>query len=213
MNTIDIIICVLLVYALIKGWSGGILVQIAGIAGILIGFWAATFCSDYVAELLHMENASHQMVYVVTLIIVMVLVIMLLKLLDRILKSVGLSVPLRILGVVFSVGKWMLLLALILSVYLSTIKTLNISPAQIVKESYFYEPLRYVNQNIFPYIAHVKDAIPDMDLKLPKMDVNIPDINIPKIDSLKIDSLNKDYRNNNPADNSIETEIKNLQTI
>lgn len=161
MNVIDIIVCVILVFALIKGWSGGILVQIAGIAGILAGFWAATYCSDKVAVALHMESASHQFAFLVTLVIVMIIVILLLKLVDKLLKSVGLSVPLRILGVIFSVGKWVLLFSLILSIYLSTIKTWNIAPSKEVTESIFYKPFKYVEENVFPYItSNVKTYIP-----------------------------------------------------
>jgi len=156
MNAIDIIIAVILIYALIKGWTGGIIVQLAGIAGLIAGIWAASRFSDWLAKALGMNDASETTMYIVTLIVVMVVVILLLRLIDKILKSIGLSVPIRILGVIFSIGKWLLLLTLVLSIYRSIAVSWHIGMSKTVTESAFYKPLTAIEKAIFPYFTGSK---------------------------------------------------------
>ena len=41
MNIIDILVCLVLVLCVWSGWKNGILVQLSGIVGIIVGTWAA----------------------------------------------------------------------------------------------------------------------------------------------------------------------------
>lgn len=155
MNTIDIIIAVILIYALVKGWLSGIIVQLAGIAGIFAGIWAASYFSVKISSWLGMDNVNSQVMYIVTLIVVMVLVILLLNLLDRLLKGAGLSAPIRILGMIFSAGKWLLILTLVLSVYKSIAVSWHFGMSETVTSSVFYKPLTEIEKHVFPYIKEV----------------------------------------------------------
>lgn len=155
MNTIDIVIAVILIYALVKGWLSGIIVQLAGIAGILAGIWVASYFSVKISSWLGMDNVNSQVMYIVTLIVVMVLVILLLNLLDRLLKGAGLSAPIRILGMIFSVGKWLLILTLVLSVYKSIVTSWHLGMSETVTSSVFYKPLTEIEKHVFPYIKEV----------------------------------------------------------
>ena len=56
MNFLDIIIAIPLIFFIYKGWRRGIIFEIAALAGILVGCWAAVHLSTWIAELLNLQG-------------------------------------------------------------------------------------------------------------------------------------------------------------
>ena len=56
MNFLDIIIAIPLIFFIYKGWRRGIIFEIAALAGILVGCWAAINLSTWIAELLNLQG-------------------------------------------------------------------------------------------------------------------------------------------------------------
>ena len=56
MNFLDILIAIPLIFFIYKGWRRGIIFEIAALAGILVGCWAAIHLSTWIAELLNLQG-------------------------------------------------------------------------------------------------------------------------------------------------------------
>lgn len=152
MNVIDIIVGALLIYALWRGWHSGILVQLGGIVGIVLGSWLAFRFSEQTCQWFSLDASYRWLTFVAILIVVMVAVIMMCKLLTRLLENGGLSLPIKLLGAVLSMVKILIILALIMQTYESLNSRMEFTKSRYLEESYAYKPLERVSVQIFPYI-------------------------------------------------------------
>lgn len=153
MNIFDILVWVVLLYALWNGWRKGILMQLSGIVGIIAGAWVASKFSDHIIKWFNVTD-SEVLVFVVILIVTMIGVIILLRLLDKVMQWGGLSMPIKLLGSLFCVVKYMIVMALLLSCYLriSSQMDKNLKEDNTIKKSFFFEPLQDISRFVFPYI-------------------------------------------------------------
>tara|TARA_B100001758_G_C18230213_1_gene514938 strand:+ start:86 stop:634 length:549 start_codon:yes stop_codon:yes gene_type:complete len=110
MNYLDIIILIPLLYGLVKGFSNGIIKEIIGLTGLIVGVYIAINFSFYLhpraAELLKGYAQFVPIISFATLFVFSVLVIRLLGyFLDKITKALALGIISKILGAVFGVLK------------------------------------------------------------------------------------------------------------
>lgn len=153
MNIFDILVWVILLYALWNGWRKGILIQLSGIVGIIAGAWVASKFSDQIIKWFNITD-SEVLVFVVILIVTMIGVIILLRLLDKVMQWGGLSMPIKLLGSIFCVVKYMIVMALLLSCYIRVASQMDkgLKEDNTIKKSFFFEPLQDISRFVFPYI-------------------------------------------------------------
>lgn len=159
MNILDIIVGALLLYALWRGWSSGILVQLSGIAGIVLGAWLAYRFSEQVSLRLDVPMQYNSLVFVAILIVVMIGIILLGKLLTKVLSYGGLSAPIKLLGAAASILKIIIILSLVLRTFESLNDNGKIVDTTYLQKSIAYKPLTNIASTIFPYIANFADKI------------------------------------------------------
>lgn len=163
MNIIDILVSLVLVWSLWSGWRNGILVQLSGIVGVVLGTWMAYRFSHAVGEWLDMDEMPAEVLFVIVLLGVLVCVIILCRLITHLLKAGGLALPLRVLGAAFAVAKGVLILGLALV----TLETAGpwLSPKnraslnKSLKEARSYAFIKQVGTFVFPYIAEGTKAV------------------------------------------------------
>lgn len=157
MNIIDILVGLVLVLCVWSGWRSGILVQLSGIVGIVIGAWVAYRFSYAVGRWLDLEEMPSEALFVIVLVGVLVCVILLCHLITKLLKAGGLAGPLRVLGALFAVAKGALLLGLALVAIEAAIPWLSennrASLGKTLKEARSYTLLKSVGGFVFPYIV------------------------------------------------------------
>lgn len=153
MNIVDILIAALLIFAIWRGWSSGILVQLSGIVGVVAGAWVAYRFSGEIGQWLSVDEGYSTLLFVVILIVVMIAVIILGKLLTKILSYGGLSVPIKLLGAAASMLKAVIVLSLILRTFESLNDHGKIADTKYLQESVSYKPLNNIANVIFPYIG------------------------------------------------------------
>lgn len=127
MSAIDIIIIVVFIGAVIYGYWKGVIVQIGSLAGILLGILACRLFGPWLADLLGGatgESQSLDMSYVngvVANVILFILGFICAKLVARIIKTVTTAVKLslvdKLLGVIFCLFEWFLILSILLNVW------------------------------------------------------------------------------------------------
>ncbi len=119
MNSIDIVLGILLLYAFYKGFKNGLIVEIASIIALIAGVFCAIYFSDITAAFL-MEKFDWNEKYVsissfiITFSVVLIGVQLLGKLLTKIAKAILLGTINKVLGGVFGALKALLILGIIL---------------------------------------------------------------------------------------------------
>lgn len=153
MNPVDICVLVVLLYALWSGWKNGILVQLSGMVGIVLGAWVAYKFSHVVAGWLSPRGVPAEVLFIGVLTAVMVGVIMLARLLTRLLRAGGLAAPLRLLGALFAVAKVGLVLGLLLLAVQTVLPWTENGLPDTLRQAKSYTAIRWVGEYVFPYLS------------------------------------------------------------
>lgn len=159
MNAIDIILLIPLVYGLISGFKNGLVREVAIIVGIIAGIYFARYFSDDLATLL-VETLGWKisvclpLSYALIFLAVMVALQFVAMILGKLLKFTGIGSLNHLLGGLFGVLKYALILSLILNFLLLIKPFVPVSEKPAVKESKLYEPIQKVIPTILPFIHY-----------------------------------------------------------
>ena len=161
MTVIDIIILVLLALAVFKGIKDGLVRQVGGIAGLILGIFLAGRFSAMLAEWLHQWlNASENVVKAVSfaaiIIIVCLCMYLLGRLLEKIIKITTLGWINRLLGVLLSVCTVILLIGALISLieYVNTTWFVLIPPERMA-EAKSVQIISSITDAVFPYLKQL----------------------------------------------------------
>ena len=162
MNYLDIIIVVPLLYGLIKGFSNGLVKEITGLLGLIIGVYVAINFSSYLhprfTEFLGGYEQFVPIISFVTLLLVSILVIRFLGyFLDKLTKALALGIISRVLGAIFGFFK----IVVIFSFLLFIVTEYGLINTQTQKESVLLKPLQDITAIITPEINKHKDTFLD----------------------------------------------------
>lgn len=159
MNYFDIIFILIIVWAAIRGFSTGFIVQLSSLVAIIIGAYVAYKMSyllvDKISDVLTADPIIvNTIAFVITFGVVWALVVLLGKFLNLVVKTAMLGMLNRIVGLVFAVAKTVF----VLSVVLMLIGNLNISLKFLSEEqtnsSLLYKPIEKFAPAVFPYLKN-----------------------------------------------------------
>ena len=160
MNILDAIILLALVPAIIHGLRKGFISQAISIISIVAGIWASARFANLIAELVSQYiTASEQILKVVAFTIILVAVFIALgllgKLLESVLKCVMLGWVNRLLGLIFSLLKAILIISVIVLMFNALNDSLGIVKPEVISDSVLYDPIKHLADTIFPYIKNM----------------------------------------------------------
>lgn len=161
MSSLDIIILVLFIPALVQGISKGFVEQIVNIAAILIGGYLANLFSATAAKMLapHFHSADPKIVQILCFAVILILAIVLLSLLGRgitkAINSLSLSWVNRLLGVVLSVFTTALVLGLLIHVFNGINAKLMLVKPELINESNLYAMIQSFSEKVFPFLKNL----------------------------------------------------------
>lgn len=166
MNVVDIILIVLIAGAAINGFVKGFFVELASIASLVLGIWAAVEFSGLVQNwLTKYLDWSHDAMRLVSFILIFVFVVILVHLIatltEKFVKAIALSIFSRLAGAVFGAIKAAFILSLLM-IIISKIEdfTITIIPLKAKAESRFYAPIENMAPNILPFLKTEKEQVP-----------------------------------------------------
>ncbi len=162
MTVIDIIILVLLALAVFKGIKDGLMRQLGGIVGLILGIFLAGRFSAMLSGWLHRvaptlsENVVKVLSFIVIIVVVCLCVVLLSRLLEKVIKITTLGWINRLLGVLLSVSAVVLLIGVVISVieYVNTTWFTIISPEQMAK-SKGVQIISSITDALFPYLKQL----------------------------------------------------------
>jgi membrane protein required for colicin V production len=153
MNYLDIVIAIPLVYGLVKGFTNGLIKEITGLLGLLIGVYVAINFSSYLhpkfAQFLGGYEQFIPIISFATLFIVSVLMIKILgDGIDKLTKALALGFVSRILGAIFGFLK----IVVIFSFLLVIVTDYGLIDNETKEKSVLLQPLQDVSKIITPEI-------------------------------------------------------------
>ncbi|NCC99491.1 MAG: CvpA family protein [Bacteroidia bacterium] len=160
---LDILLLIPIAWGLVRGLYKGIVMSIASFVGLIIAIILANrFSADFSVELhnwfVFSDKTTHVISYFAIFVVVSLLCFFIAKLLDKFLKIVTLSWLNRLLGAIFGVIKY----ALILSVLINLANELNSHIPFISEEkrteSILYMPLKEFVPAVLPYAKSYIDG-------------------------------------------------------
>lgn len=166
MTIFDIILVIIFLWAAYRGFCDGIIVQLGGIAGLLLGVYFAFRFGTLVGEWLKVDSEMSNVVgFIIVLALVLVVVAIISRALSAFFSVVGLSLLNKVGGVLLSVVKIGLVMGLLLYSFDYINKNAKWVDDETIERSMIYAPLLQTTEKVFPYIDFVKrrllDQIPE----------------------------------------------------
>ncbi len=157
MNTLDIILLICFIPALVQGFRKGFISQAIAIISIIAGVWMSARFADVVSGWLGQYiQGSEQVLKVVAFALIIVAVIVGLTLLGKLLESTIRLVMLgwvnRLLGVIFSLLKTGLIVGLLIMAFCSLNDTFKFVNEETLNSSVLFPPLKNLAYSVFPYL-------------------------------------------------------------
>lgn len=159
MNYLDIIILTPLLWGIYKGFSRGLVVEVASLAALILGVWCAMHFSENTADILINDldlNISSTYIgpvsFAVTFLAVALAIVFVSRMIDKLLSAIALGSVNRVLGAIFGAAKVLLILSII-TYYVNNLDSKYKFIDETKKEeSFIYLPLVDFINEIVPQI-------------------------------------------------------------
>ncbi|MDR1984848.1 MAG: CvpA family protein [Prevotellaceae bacterium] len=159
MNYFDIIFALIIIWAAIRGFSTGFIIQLSGLLAMIIGafvayktsFWLADkFSSIIVADPIILNTFA----FIITFAVVWGLIVLLGKFLHVVVKLAMLGFINRILGIFFAIVKVVFAMSIILMLLGNLNRSLNFLSKKQTNNSLLYNTIEKFAPAIFPYLKN-----------------------------------------------------------
>ena len=154
-NSIDIVISIILIYGIIRGFYRGLFLEISSLIGLILGLYCAInfnpIISKYLKEFVSIEENYITIIsFIITLIIVIVLLNLIAKSLTKLANAIALGLVNKIAGAFFGLIKYFIICMVFVLVFDKINSTVKIVDELTILNSVFYPYIRYINQELFP---------------------------------------------------------------
>jgi membrane protein required for colicin V production len=158
MNFIDLIIIVLLVFGLARGFINGFVKELASLLALILGIWGAIKFSTFTAgKLYDYFDMTGQYVgifaFLITFIVIVIIIHFIGLLVDKFVETISLGFLNSLLGMVFGVFKTALILSVIFVILNAIDAKHHFLPGNQIERSKFYNPIADIAPAIFPIIG------------------------------------------------------------
>jgi len=160
MSTLDIILLVCLLPGVVQGIRKGFISQVISIVSVVIGIWASFKFSEIVSDWLsQFLTVSPALMNIIAFVVIFIGVALILRLIEQaltgIIKFVMLGWADKLLGIVFSVLKYLLLLSVLVMLFVSLNGDGLIVKKEILEESVLFEPIKEFGYTVFPFFKNL----------------------------------------------------------
>ena len=172
MSVIDIIIGALILYGIVKGLFKGLFVEVTSLLALVVGIYGAVHFSKYAAQILSnnfdwSQNTTSITAFAVTFVVIVLAISLAGKALTKLADFAALGLLNKLLGALFGGTK----IALIISVLLLILSTLNQTipfvSSDEIERSLLYSPVKSIAPMILP------------DLMSAATEIELPSISTP----------------------------------
>ena len=160
MNYIDVAVAVPLIWGAYKGFTKGLIIELASIIALILGGYVGMHFSDitskYLNQIITIEDSFMPIVsFSVTFIVVVLVVYLLAKILEKVINLVALKLINKISGSVFGIVKAAFIISLILILVESVDQRLELIPKETKENSLLYSPVKAIAPTIIPAVKNL----------------------------------------------------------
>ncbi|MDW5289092.1 CvpA family protein [Formosa sp. PL04] len=157
MNLLDIILAVLLLFGLVRGFMNGLFVEIASLLALILGIFGAIHFSAYTASLFEDkvdwdENYVTIVAFAITFVVIVLVIGLAGKALTKLANFAFLGIVNKILGGVFGMLKVGLIASIALNIFGNLNDTIPFMDKKDIDESILYEPVMSISTKLYPAI-------------------------------------------------------------
>ena len=117
MNYIDIVILLFLLYGAFRGFSKGLIIEVATLAGLILGVFIAIRYSPFTEGILKdFLNIMSYIALAVTFLLVVIAVYLLGKMLTRLVDIISLGLVNKLLGTLLGIAKYFIMVCVLLMI-------------------------------------------------------------------------------------------------
>lgn len=154
MNYIDIIILLFLLFGAFRGFSKGLVIEVATLAGLILGVYISIRYSPYTEGILRdfMNITSEYISYIalaVTFIVVVVGVYILGKLLTKLVDIISLGLVNKLLGTLFGVTKYFIIVCVLLMIVDALNEKFQFISEETIQKSLLFQPFLNFAEKIY----------------------------------------------------------------
>ncbi len=169
MSFLDIVIGIILVWALFKGLKNGLFVEIASLLALIVGLYGAIHFSYVAGEYLNERvNWSETYVKVTAFLITFFLIVVLIHFAGKFLTKVAdfamLGLLNKIAGGIFGVLKAAIILGALLIFFERLTASFNFVDEETKKTSIFYEPIKEIGALVFSFVLEEKETAEEVEI-------------------------------------------------
>ncbi len=158
MNYIDIIIIIILGFAIVRGFINGLVKEVASLAALILGIWGAIRFSSFTAGRLYdYFDMTGKYVGIISFLITFGIIVIIIHfiglLVDKLVDAVALGFINRLLGIAFGLFKSVIIMSVIFVVLNAIDVRRPFLPREKIQRSLFYNPISDIAPTIFPIIG------------------------------------------------------------
>lgn len=153
MNVLDIILAVLFLYAIVKGYRAGLVLELCGIIGVIAAAYISyNFAQEIAVKMLPSLSHNYTLSFFLVFVAVLTAIGIAARIVSRVIDFTGMGFINKICGAVASFLK----MAIVLAVFIALFNALNNTAGWVrrdsLKESSGYISLLRLSQTFFPHI-------------------------------------------------------------
>lgn len=157
MQYIDFILAIPLVWGAYIGFKKGLVLELATFVALALGIYGAIKFSHFTgAFLVEYVDIPQEWIglcsFIVTFMLIVFGVFFLAKMLNQVLKMVALGLVNRLLGLLFGLLKYAMILSVMLYFYENLNQKFNFSEQKLSETSMLYEPIMLITKPIAPLL-------------------------------------------------------------
>lgn len=146
MSKIDIILIIPLIWGAFMGFRKGLILELASLVGLILGIYGAIRFSDYTAKkLIEYVDVTQEWLglisFLVTFVLIVFAVFLFARILDKALKLVALGLINRLLGLLFGLLKYALILSTLLYFFENINTKFQLTETNYREKSLLWEPM------------------------------------------------------------------------
>ncbi len=157
MNYFDYLLLLPVVYGLYRGFTKGLIIELASLVALIAGVYGAmhfsSFTFEYLCEYVEIETAYLQLAsYGLTFLLIVLVITLTGKILTMLVKMVALGIVNRMMGAIFGSLKALLILSVLLMFFDRLNNQFVIVKEEVLNTSVLYSPILNQAQNVYPNV-------------------------------------------------------------
>lgn len=167
MNYFDYLILAPIIYGLYRGFTKGLILELASLVSLIAGIYGAIHFSslmfEYLSTYIELELAYLQLAsYGLTFILIVMVVTLSGKVLTLLVKMVALGLVNRLMGALFGSLKSLLILSVLLLFFDRINRQFSVVSTKVLESSILYSPILQKSNEVYPNLLEEFDRQKDV---------------------------------------------------